>query len=108
MHSPGWEGVKLRVMRQVRDSDEIAGAHDELRGICEAARIEADIVVPVSSAPFGAVLADYSADATLIMLGFIPPPPAAEAAFHEAMAAQLTDLPSTILVSSSGGADLQA
>ncbi|MDP6450340.1 MAG: hypothetical protein QF773_05950, partial [Lentisphaeria bacterium] len=76
-----WHGVQLRVLRQVRHADEVAGAHEELAQICEAARIDAEIEIPVSEEPFAKVLRQESEDATLILMGFIAPSNAAELAF---------------------------
>tara|TARA_B100000809_G_scaffold30919_1_gene26891 strand:- start:25 stop:2247 length:2223 start_codon:yes stop_codon:yes gene_type:complete len=103
-----WHGVQLRVLRQVRHANEVAGAQEELEQICEAARIDAEIKIPVSEEPYAKVLRQESEDATLILMGFIAPSSTSELAFHESTIENLRDMPSTILVSSAGEADLLA
>ena len=104
----GFQCVVDRVLRQVHHANEVAGAREELEQICEAARINAEIAVPVSEEPYAKVLRQESEDATLILMGLIAPSSTAEQAFHESITENLRDMPSTILVSSAGEADLLA
>lgn len=106
--NPEWNRTRLRVLRQVPGEDTVAAAREELDAIVTAARISAEIVIPVSPAPFAEVLREQSEDATLIFLGLTPPPRDTQETFHERMTEVLTDMPSTLLVYSSGDADLQA
>ncbi len=103
-----WSRTKLRLLRQVNLEDKVSDARAELENIVSAARITAEICIPVSQKPFPEVLRQHSADATLILLGLSPPRPDFQEAAHENTEIMLDNMPSTMLVYSSGDADLQA
>lgn len=106
--TPEWAGSRMRVLRAVGAPAQRAEATEELRALVEAARIEADVEVVVSEAPFAEVLHEASRDAQIVMLGFQLPERAEEAAFQRYYRALLEGLPTTLLVHSAGDSDLSA
>ncbi len=103
-----WDRTRIRLLRQVQTEDEVEAAETELRQIAASARVRAGVCVPVSTQPFASVLEENSADATLIMLGLSPPGKRTQLEFHNNMEDMLRNMPTTMLVHSSGEADLQA
>jgi len=108
MRNPEWAGSRLRLLRQVTTADETEAARADLAAICQLARIEAEVEVPVSTAPFPDTLHQYSGTSTLVFLGFCPPESGHEEEFFQRLDTQLEGLPTVLLVCSSGEADLQA
>jgi len=92
----------------VGESEERDAAHQEMDALTEAGRIQArsHVVVHTSCRD---VLHENSHDATVVLLGFHPPEPGADAKhFHDNFERLLEGLPTTLLVCSSGDADLNA
>ena len=83
-------------------------AREELEELVRAARVDAEVCVPVSSKTFAETLHAESHDADLILLGFTPPDPDRAEAYHEQMTGMLNDMPSTLLIYSTGEVDLLA
>ncbi len=108
MQNSEWKGTRLRLLRSATKEEDVEETTGDLQSICDAARIPAEIVVPVSQKSFTEILREHSEDASLILLGFIPPTPEAQVPFFDTIASMLDQMPSTILVSSSGEADLLA
>ena len=108
MQNSEWARSDLRLLRQVDAADEVADARKELEQICVAARIEAEIAVPVSTRPFPEVLREQSEDATLVFLGLNSPGVECERDFHRTTEEMLVNMPTTLMVYSSGEAQLQA
>ncbi|MFT5127287.1 MAG: amino acid transporter [Rhodothermales bacterium] len=108
MQCAEWRGTRLRLIRQVANEAGVNQARSELEEICHGARIDADFALPVSNAPFHDVLHEYSSDATLVMMGFIPPAPGEEESGFDQLKQRIAGLPSTILINSSGEADFTA
>ena len=108
MQNTEWGRTDLRLLRQVEANGDVAAARKELEQICVAARIEAEIAVPVSTQPFAQVLREQSEDATLIFLGLSIPGVEDEREFHRATEEMLVNMPTTLMVHSSGEAELQA
>ena len=102
-----WARTRIRVLRECRADDE-EDAHLELSALVEAARIEAEVRVVVSERPFREVLVEESGDATLVFLGFRLRPQGEAAEFQAHLQALTAGLPTTLLVHSSGEADLLA
>ena len=73
----------------------------------EAARLDAEIVVVVGES-FQQVLHQHSRDASAVFLGFHVPAEGDAAAFHARFTALCEGLPTALLVSSTGEADLLA
>tara|TARA_B100000609_G_C17222051_1_gene440844 strand:+ start:709 stop:2922 length:2214 start_codon:yes stop_codon:yes gene_type:complete len=103
-----WSRAKLRILRVVFSETHKQKAHDELFQLVDAARIDATIEVIVSQGAFSETLHSYSADATAVFLGFYPPNEEAAASFHKNYSELLEGLPTTLLINSSGQADLLA
>jgi amino acid transporter len=108
MQNPEWGRSRLRLLRQVRTAAEVEAAQADLIAICHAARIVAEVEVPVSTAPFPDVLRQHSGESTLVFLGFQPPEVGKDEVFLQQLDTMLEGLPSTLLVCSTGEADLQA
>lgn len=106
--NPAWRGARLRVLRVVPEDPGREPAEASLRGLIEGARIDAEATAVVSKRPFVEILAEYSGDATLVILGMALPDDGEEAAFHARLSAFLAPLRTVLLVHSSGDADLSA
>lgn len=102
-----WSGARIRLLRMVPDEASRQAAHTELHGLAEAARVEADIHVVVGES-FAEILATSSGSADVVFLGFSIPDEEGAEAFHDTFTRLLAGLPTTLLVCSSGEADLLA
>lgn len=105
---PEWRRARLRLLRQVETDAEAAAAEEEIRSMLHEARIEADISVAVSREGFPVVFRQNSADAALVILGLNRVAEDLQESFFDTAEALLRDMPSTLLVHSSGEADLMA
>lgn len=103
-----WSDTQIRVLRLIEDEAGRTPAGVALRELVGSARIDASVQIVVSSAPFGEILQRHSADANLVILGYNPPEPGREPAFLSTFEELLDKIPSTLLVCSSGRADLLA
>lgn len=103
-----WKNATIRLLRVVNDESGRQAAHDAIAKLAEAGRMDAEIDVVVSSEPFPRVLHHYSSDASVVMLGFEIPDETDARVFHERMEGLLERMPTTLLVNSSGDADLLA
>ena len=108
MQNSDWKGTRLRLLRSTGDASRADAAREDLENICHAARIEADIAVPITDKPFADVLREHSEDASLILLGFTAPAPESQREYHARIESLLTEMPSTLLIHSNGDADLLA
>ena len=108
IQSPEWKGAKIRLIRLAHSKTEREQGMKELREIAEAARINADLHVPVSDKNFNEIFREESQDATLVTLGLLPPNESGGEAFFDYMEELLRDMPPALLVNSSGEADLLA
>jgi len=108
MQNSEWKGTSLRLLRVAPNEQEVAKTRQELEQISAASRITTEIHIPISAEPFPKILREHSENASLILLGFIPPKPEGQLAFFETMNTMLTDMPTTMFVNSSGEADLLA
>jgi hypothetical protein len=103
-----WGNATIRLCRTVRSESAAEPARQELETIIEAARIEAEFNVIVTEASFLQVFEEVSHDATLVLLGLSVPGADDCRSYHAAMQKLLRHMPTTLLVSSTGEADLQA
>ncbi|MFV1958948.1 MAG: hypothetical protein ACC662_06000, partial [Planctomycetota bacterium] len=111
--NPEWADARLRILRVVRDETGRAPAEEALEALIEGARVEAEASIVVSRAAVNrAGVADvvvvHSQGASLVLFGLQIPPEGRERAFHDQWADVLSRLPPTLLVHSSGEADLSA
>ena len=103
--NPSWRKCQLRLLR-ITTPDEKESAERELHELVEEARIQAQCLAIVSKRSFADVLREYSADAAVLFLGFIPPEEGQERVFHENYRRMLAGLPMSFLVASAGDARL--
>jgi hypothetical protein len=106
LQNPEWKGAKIRLIRLARWETEREQGLKDLHEIAKAARIDADIHVPVSDQSFYELFREESHNATMVTLGFLPPAVSDGEQFFDRMEALLQDMPPAILVNSSGQADL--
>ncbi|MEO1266930.1 MAG: amino acid permease [Myxococcota bacterium] len=103
-----WSAATIRLLR-VSPQDDADTARRELYEMARAARIDMQVeIVAATDAPFTELLTRTSGDADLVLLGFQPPSVDQAEAFHAQYKAMVQALPTTLLVCSSGEADLLA
>ena len=103
-----WGNASIRILREVSEEAGREPSHKAMAELAQAARIEAEVVVVVSRDPFAEVMPKYSRNATVVFLGFQPPDEDQALSFYEQQEKLVKDMPTTILVSSNGEADLLA
>ena len=104
-----WSGATIRMLRVVKDTDNVDEARRELFDLADASRIPMEIqIVSATGEPFSELLAAQSRDSDLVLLGFQPPSAQDADRFHAHYSELVRELPTTLLVSSSGEADLLA
>lgn len=104
-----WRGARIRILRAVESENAREPAAKALLRLTQVARMEdTDTQVVLQPTGFGDALAAESRDAALIFLGFEPVDISEAAAFHQRFSDLLQDMPTAVLVSSNGEADLQA
>ncbi len=105
-----WRRATLRILRMVPADADDAEAHEareEVRALIDAARIDADVRI-VRADQFGEAVVRESTDASVVLLGFRPPEAGEAGAALTRWQATLEELPTTLLVASSGDADVFA
>ncbi len=103
-----WSNSRIRIMRLIEHEHDREPAEKSLNEIIEAGRIPAELRVIVSVKRFPEVFRKHSSDASVIFAGFQPADESTAASFFEYYETLLKNMPTTILVSSSGDADLMA
>ncbi|MBN1106742.1 MAG: amino acid permease [Deltaproteobacteria bacterium] len=105
-----WSRARIRLLRLLRDEAGRQPSKEALQELVDAARVDAQAEIIVSEDPLPEVLERHSADASLVILGFKVPEERGEDAYRFQMHFErmLSGLPTTLLVSSSGEADLLA
>jgi amino acid transporter len=103
-----WSEAKIRLLRLIQDEAGRKPAALALRELVDAARVTAEVEVLVSEAPFLEVLHRHSGDASAVLLGFNVPQEGEAQVFQDYFEEMLSGLPTTLLVCSSGEADLLA
>jgi len=103
-----WSSAKVRVLRLIEDEAGREPSKEALEELVDHARLEGSVEVIVSEDPFTKVLERHSADASVVILGFKVPEEREEEAFRFQMYFErmISPLPTTLLVSSSGEADV--
>ncbi len=102
-----WAKTPIRLIRMAPASQRDS-AEQELLALAEEARIEAQDLVVTDERDFATAFRKYSADSSVIFLGFIPPQPGDFQEFYDRINSQLTDMPTTFLVASAGDTDLDS
>jgi amino acid transporter len=103
-----WRDSRIRVLRVIRDAAGRDSSRQAVRELVEAARIRAEPRVIVSAEPFSEVFRSHSAKADVVFLGLHPSEDESAGHLYRRLDELLTDMPTTILVHSSGEADLFA
>lgn len=100
-----WSGTKIRVLRLSKEGDDLAAQRDEIFLLLNEARLDAEIKI-VEHATIREALVAESTDATVVFLGFSPPALEDAEHFYTHYNLLTEGLPTTLIVSSSGEADL--
>lgn len=101
-----WRNARVRILRKIDDEAGRAPATEALARLIEAARIKAEPTLLVSRDSFDNLLLRHSRDADLLLMGFdIPTQEHAETTYTH-FDKLLAEMPTTLLVHSSGEADL--
>ncbi|UCC97034.1 MAG: hypothetical protein JSW66_14455 [Phycisphaerales bacterium] len=103
-----WRDCRIRILRVIKDAAGRDSSRQAVRKLVEAARIRAEPRVIVSAEPFPEVFRSHSAKADVVFLGFQPSEDESAEHLYHRLDELLTDMPTTILVHSSGEADLFA
>jgi len=105
-----WAQAEVRLLRVIEDEAGRKPATEALEQLVDTARIEAKAQVIVSQKPFPEILHRHSEDASVVFMGFnVADEDEAETAEALARFETMTEgLPTTMLVCSSGAADLLA
>ncbi len=103
-----WSLARIRILRLVANEAERESSTQSLRQLVQAARMEAEVCVVVSTRPFQKVLKEHSSDADVIFLGFNLPDEERAEELYEWTQALEAELPTTVLVHSIGEANLLA
>lgn len=106
--NPEWAGCTLRLLRVVEEETGREPAMESLRQLIGSARVDSDINIVVDRSPFQQVLPRESKDASCVLLGFDSRMLEHPRKFHQLYANLLEEMPTTLLVCSSGEADLMA
>ena len=102
-----WGKTPIRLIRMA-PAEQRRSAEQELQALAEEARIEAQNLVVTDERDFETAFKKYSADSSVIFLGFIPPQPGEFQEFYDRIDRQLTDMPTTFLVASAGDTDIDS
>ncbi len=104
--NPEWSGSQIRIMRAIRDNNNAEETRIELESLIESARIKGIVKIIVSQQDFSSILKENSSDASIIFLGFDIPESSEILSFQSYFDEMLKGMPTTMLVSSTGDADL--
>ncbi len=103
-----WRRGRIRILRVVEEEAGQEPAGRVLRDLAAAARIDATVKVVASSEPFKNIICRESSDASVVFLGFKTPDESEADNFYTHISDLTENLPTTLLISSSGEADLLA
>ncbi len=103
-----WRRARVQVIRLIKDEAGRAPAREVLEKLIQSARVDAQVKVVVSHESFDKVLYQYSRSASVVILGFEPPADDQAEAVFKRFELFLQGLPTSIMVSSNGDADVFA
>jgi hypothetical protein len=103
-----WRDSKIRILRVIGDEAGRQSSRQAIRELVDATRIRAEPRVIVSTDSFSNVFRSHSAKADVIFLGIQPPDDETAVQCYHRLSDLLSDMPTTILVHSSGEADVFA
>ncbi|MDR3011860.1 MAG: amino acid permease [Chitinispirillales bacterium] len=101
-----WTGAKIRILRMAYTPEEVKEAKEELEKMIIAARMDATIEVVLSDDTFPNMLRKHSGESTVVFLGFSADANADPIQFQENYTKMLDGMPTTIMIQSTGEADL--
>jgi amino acid transporter len=104
-HNWKWSRASIRLIKMLDPGESSEQAEAQLEELIDAARLDADFLV-LPEGRFAEQLESNSSDADLVMLGFRPPSDDNAQAFHEAYSEFVDGLSTTLIVCSTGDADL--
>ncbi|MGM0555439.1 MAG: amino acid permease [Myxococcota bacterium] len=104
-HNWRWARARIRLLKMLDPGDTEEGARERLDELIDAARLDADYLI-LPEGDFDEALHEQSSDADVVMLGFRPPDGEDAEAFHSAYTRFVDDMPTTLLVCSTGDVDL--
>ncbi len=105
--NPEWSGCRIRIIRVVSNRHLFEGAHQELETLMNSARMEsAEIKVIIAENDFSTTLHKHSGNASLVFLGFRFPDEESAPTFQQRFTRLLDNMPTTMLIHSTGEADL--
>jgi amino acid transporter len=103
-----WRDSHVRVLRAIRDPAGFESSRQAIASLIEAARIRAEAEVIVSTDPFPEVFRRHSGQADVVFLGMQPSEEETHADLYRRLSDLLEPMPTTILIHSSGEADVFA
>ncbi len=103
-----WSDARIRLIREIPDEAGRQPVAEAMASLLADARVDAEVQILVSTDPFIQVVHRHSADATMVFIGFFPPDKADAHQFQRNFEKILASLPTTLLICSSGKADLMA
>jgi len=101
-----WSGAKIRILRVAYTPEEQAKAREELERLIDAARMDVEVEPIISDDTFPNLLRRYSDLSTAVFLGFSVDENTDPVKFQEVYSGLLQGMPTTILIQSTGEADL--
>ena len=101
-----WSQTQIRLKRVVEEEMGRTPATEALHELAQAARIDAQVEVVVSAQPFAEILHEHSQDADVVFLGLWIPDASQAEELHREYTELCEGLPTTLLVYSSGEADM--
>lgn len=105
--TPAWQHREIRLIQCVANRADTGKSLQTLQDLIHTARITATPTVVVADR-FAHALSEHSANAALVLLGFLPPPKHEESAFLQRTAELIAPLPTTLLIHSAGNVALDA
>ena len=103
-----WENTPIRLLRLIQNEEGRQPANQALEKLVNSARVDVEVQIIVSEDQFIEVVQRHSKKAAAVILGFTPPQPEEAQKFYDKFNNIITNLPTTLLVSSTGQADLMA
>ena len=103
-----WAGSRIRLLRLVEGEEGRGPSLTALRELCAAARVDAEVEVIASSAPFVAALHEHSMGSDCVILGCQLPEEGGEEEWYERFTQLLEGMPTTLVVRAAGDVDVKA
>jgi hypothetical protein len=103
-----WSDASVRLLRLIQEEAGRKPATEALEQLLDAARVAGEAAVIVSEEDFAEVLHRHSKNASVLLLGFNVPEMSESSEFQRRFDAMLEGLPTTLMVCSSGEADVLA